>query len=95
MQDFGPSTPNPSAGGRLGAVVFDGYLPGRCQCHIASNYPFAYGPRLGVAYQIVPSLVFRAGAGVSYAKTDDNNQLSFSTDRKTSMRRQALGSRRS
>lgn len=79
MQDFGPSTPNPSAGGRLGAVVFDGYEPGRCQCHIASNYPFAYGPRVGLAYQILPTLVLRAGAGVSYAKTDDNNQLSFST----------------
>jgi hypothetical protein len=32
-----------------------------------------------LAYQITPTLVLRTGAGVSYAKTDDNNQVSFST----------------
>jgi hypothetical protein len=79
LANFGPSTPNPSAGGRQGATVFDGYLPGRCQCHLASNYPFAYGPRIGLAYQINPKTVLRTGAGVSYYKTDDNNSLSFST----------------
>jgi len=79
LANFGPNTPNPSAGGRLGAVVFDGHLPGRCGCNIAHNYPFAFGPRLGLAYQITPKWVLRTGAGISYAKTDDNNQVSFST----------------
>lgn len=79
MADFSPSTPNPSAGGRLGATVFDGYGPGHCQCNIASNYPFAFGPRIGLAYQITSKTVLRTGAGVSYYKTDDNNSLSFST----------------
>jgi hypothetical protein len=79
LANFGPGTPNPAAGGRLGAVVFDGHLPGRCGCNIASNYPYAYGPRIGLAYQITPKLVLRTGAGVTYAKTDDNNQVSFST----------------
>ncbi len=79
LANFGPSTPNPSAGGRQGATVFDSYLPGRCQCHLASNYPFAYGPRIGLAYQINSKAVLRTGAGVSYYKTDDNNSLSFST----------------
>lgn len=76
---FSPSTPNPSAGGRLGAVIYEGYGGGRCNCEFAHNYPFAFGPRLGLAYQITPKTVLRTGAGVSYYKTDDNNALSFST----------------
>jgi hypothetical protein len=70
---FGPNTANPSAGGRLGAVVYDGYKPGRCQCDLAHNYPYAWGPRLGVAYQITSKTVIRAGLGISYNKSDDNN----------------------
>ncbi|HYK61414.1 MAG TPA: carboxypeptidase-like regulatory domain-containing protein [Bryobacteraceae bacterium] len=76
---FSASTPNASVGGRLGAVAFDGYDPGHCQCDIAHNYPWAYGPRLGVAYQVLPKTVIRAGAGISYFKTDDNGLNSFST----------------
>ncbi|HXP84873.1 MAG TPA: TonB-dependent receptor [Bryobacteraceae bacterium] len=70
---FSPSTPNPVAGGRLGAIIGEGYGGGRCNCQFAKNYPFAFGPRLGVAYQITPKTVLRVGAGVSYFKTDDNN----------------------
>jgi hypothetical protein len=76
---FSASTANPSAGGRLGAVAFDGYGPGHCNCDIAHNYPYAYGPRLGVAYQVLPKTVIRAGAGVSYYKTSDNGFNSYST----------------
>ncbi len=76
---FSPSTPNPAAGGLLGAVAFDGYGPGHCDCSLAHNYPYAYGPRLGLAYQITPKTVFRAGAGVSYYTTSDNGLNSYST----------------
>jgi hypothetical protein len=76
---FSPSTPNPSAGGLPGAVIYEGYGGGRCNCEFAHNYPFAFGPRLGLAYQITSKTVLRTGAGVSYYKTDDNNALSFST----------------
>ena len=76
---FSASTPNPTAGGRLGGVAFDGYGPGHCQCDIAHNYPFAYGPRIGLAYQVTPKTVIRAGAGISYFKTTDNGLNSFST----------------
>jgi hypothetical protein len=79
MPDFSPSTPNPSVGGRLGAVIFEGYGPGRCNCAIAHNYPLAFGPRVGVAYQITPKTVLRVGGGVSYSKPDDNALLSYST----------------
>ena len=70
---FSPSTPNPNAGGRLGAIIFEGYGGGRCNCAFAHNYPFAFGPRLGLAYQITSKTVLRVGSGVSYFKTDDNN----------------------
>ncbi len=70
---FSPSTPNPNAGGRLGAIIGEGSGGGRCNCQFSRNYPFAYGPRIGLAYQITPKTVLRAGGGVSYFKTDDNN----------------------
>ena len=70
---FSPSTPNPNAGGRLGAIIFEGYGGGRCNCAYSHNYPFAFGPRLGLAYQINSKTVLRVGSGVSYFKTDDNN----------------------
>jgi Carboxypeptidase regulatory-like domain/TonB dependent receptor len=59
-------TPNPAVGGRLGAGIFEGDGPGRCGCQFSHNYPFAFGPRVGVAYQINPKTVLRAGAGVTY-----------------------------
>ncbi|HEY7390628.1 MAG TPA: carboxypeptidase regulatory-like domain-containing protein [Bryobacteraceae bacterium] len=76
---FSASTPNPSTGGLLGAVAFDGYGPGHCNCNIAHNYPYAFGPRLGMAYQITPKTVLRVGSGISYYKTDDNGLNSLST----------------
>jgi hypothetical protein len=70
---FSPSTPNENAGGRLGGLIGEGYGGGRCNCEFSHNYPFAFGPRLGLAYQITPKTVLRVGSGVSYFKTDDNN----------------------
>jgi hypothetical protein len=40
------------------------------------NYPFAFGPRLGVAYQIDSKTVFRAGAGIAYSVAGTNAGLS-------------------
>ncbi len=70
---FSPSIPNPAAGNLLGATIFEGAGPGHCNCELAHNYPLAFAPRLGVAYQITPQAVFRAGFGVVYAGTADNN----------------------
>jgi hypothetical protein len=74
---FSPSTPNPAADNRPGAIIYEGYGNGRCNCAFAHNYPFAFGPRIGLAYQITPKTVLRVGGGVSYFKTDDNS-LGFS-----------------
>jgi Carboxypeptidase regulatory-like domain len=76
---FGPNTPNPSVGGLPGDLIFEGYGDGRCDCNFAKNYPWAFGPRIGIAYQMLPKTVLRVGAGVSYFKPDDNNSLSLST----------------
>ena len=77
MPSFSPTTANPTAGGHLGATIFDGFLPGRCQCNLANNYPYAAGPRLGLAYQINSKTVFRAGFGVVYAKTAAYDNLTI------------------
>jgi hypothetical protein len=60
------STPNPTVGGLPGAGIFAGSGPGHCDCQISHNYPYAFGPRLGSAYQINSKTVLRAGAGVMY-----------------------------
>ncbi len=75
---FSPSTPNPAAGNLPGAIIYEGNGGGRCNCQFAHNYPFAFGPRIGVAYQMTPKTVLRIGAGVAYYKTDDD-QVGFST----------------
>ena len=64
---FGPSVPNPAAGGRPGAIAFEGFGTGRCNCQFTDNYPFAIGPRLGAAYQLNDKSVVRAGIGVIYS----------------------------
>ncbi len=56
---------NPSAAGRLGARQFEQ----SCQCNFASNYKPAFGPRLGVSYQINSKTVIRGGFGVVYNAT--------------------------
>jgi outer membrane receptor protein involved in Fe transport len=67
--EFAPNTPNPSAGGLLGATQYEGYGPKRCNCDFTNTYPYAIGPRLGVAYQIAPKTVLRAGWGFVYGTT--------------------------
>ena len=65
---FGPTVPNPSAGGLPGALIYEGYGDKRCNCQFTHAYPYAIAPRLGAAYQIDPKTVLRAGFGVSYGQ---------------------------
>jgi len=71
----GLAIPNPSASGRLGARQFEA----TCKCNFATNYPFAFGPRLGMAYQIDTKTVVRAGIGVVYNATSTANGASSNT----------------
>lgn len=73
---FSPTTPNPAVGNILGAMIFEGDGPGHCNCAVAKNYPWGFAPRLGVAYQITPKTVFRAGFGIVYGGTQTNNNAS-------------------
>ena len=50
-------------------MIFEGNGPGHCNCNYASNYPYAFGPRLGIAYQFMEKTVLRAGIGVTYGQT--------------------------
>lgn len=66
---FDPTLANPTVGGLLGAIKYEGSGPGRCNCTFAPTYPFAIGPRVGIAWQVLPKTVLRAGWGVSYSRT--------------------------
>jgi hypothetical protein len=70
MSEIGLTTPNPSAGGLPGGYIFAGYGAGRCNCQFTKTYPYAFGPRLGVAYQLNPKTVLRAGWGITYSGGD-------------------------
>jgi hypothetical protein len=62
---FDPTLANPAAGGQPGATIYQA----TCHCDFAHNYPYGFGPRLGLAYQITPKTVFRGGGGIIYAGT--------------------------
>jgi hypothetical protein len=54
--------PNPVAGNLMGTVIYEA----TCHCSFNHDYPWAFGPRLGAAYQLNSKTVFRAGIGVVY-----------------------------
>jgi hypothetical protein len=74
MQNAAFTEPNTLIGGRLGTVEYQA----TCHCNYANAYPFAFGPHLGVAYQITPKTVFRAGGAISYAAESDQAGLNSS-----------------
>ncbi len=67
MSFMDPTTPNPGAGGLPGAYVFMGSGSGR-QNENTPQTPFkdAWGPRVGLSYQLRPNTVIRAGYGIYY-----------------------------
>jgi len=67
--DLSLTTPNPAAGGHPGAAIFEA----TCGCKFVSAYPYAVGPRLGIAYALNSKTVFRGGWGLIYAVPPDIN----------------------
>ncbi|MBV9506081.1 MAG: carboxypeptidase regulatory-like domain-containing protein, partial [Acidobacteriia bacterium] len=65
LPSLNPALANPTAGGHPGAIIYEA----TCHCSLSKNYPYAFGPRLGIAYQITPKTVFRAGFGIAYDGT--------------------------
>jgi hypothetical protein len=67
--NVGLNVPNPAAGGRLGAAIFQA----NCNCDFMKSYPYAFGPRIGIAYQADPKTVIRGGWGFIYSAAQDIN----------------------
>jgi hypothetical protein len=68
LSTFDPSVPNPAAGGRPGALVFLGNGPGRNgRRSFSDTYYKNFGPRLGLAYQLLEKTAIRAGYGIYYS----------------------------
>jgi hypothetical protein len=66
--NFAPNLANPTAGGHPGAVTYQA----TCNCAFAHNYPWALGPRIGMAYQVAPRTVLRGGFAIVYTGTGLN-----------------------
>ena len=60
--------------GRPGAVLYGA----SCNCQFSHNYPLAFGPRLGGAYQIDTKTVIRGGAGIQYDVAEAPNGVLYS-----------------
>src|SRR5215469_3115435 len=74
MQNAAWNLPNSLIGNRAGTVVYEA----TCNCHFADAYGLSLGPHVGVAYQITPKTVFRAGGAIAYGSAVDQAQLSAS-----------------
>jgi hypothetical protein len=72
---FAPTVNNPAAGGLPGGILYEGDGPGRCNCRFTDTYKYAFGPRLGVAYQIDSKTVLRAGWGITYGISANFNYI--------------------
>ena len=64
ISSFAATAPNPSAGNLPGAVLYQGFGPGTCNCDsLLDLYKLGFAPRIGVAYQLNQKTVVRAGWG--------------------------------
>ena len=67
------TTINPTVG-LPGAEIYGA----TCNCQLSHNYPYALGPRVGLAYQINSKTVLRAGAGVTYGDVQTPQGIQYS-----------------
>ena len=78
MSSFQPNITNSAAGGRLGGLGFAGSGTGRVGDNFVSNFKKAFGPRLGVSYQVTPKTVVRVSSGLYYANWGPSQQNPYS-----------------
>ena len=76
MQSADFQAANPLVGGLPGAVKYEA----TCKCQFNRNYPYAFGPRFALAYQIGSDskTVLRLGSGIVYGTAPNNAFLSTS-----------------
>jgi hypothetical protein len=67
--NLGKTVANPAVGGFPGAAIFQA----TCNCDYIDTYPYAFGPRIGFAYQLTPKTVVRGGWGFAYGFAPDVN----------------------
>ncbi|MBV8731681.1 MAG: TonB-dependent receptor, partial [Acidobacteriia bacterium] len=67
------TTINPTVG-LAGAEIYEA----TCNCQFSHNYDYAFGPRVGAAYQINPKTVLRVGAGVTYGVVQTPQGIQYS-----------------
>ncbi|MGE0133374.1 MAG: TonB-dependent receptor [Blastocatellales bacterium] len=78
--NFNPTLPNPGAGGLPGAIEFVGDGPGRNgQSRFGETRKNAFGPRLGLAYQLTSRTVIRAGGAIFYQPTREDGNANNGT----------------
>src|ERR1019366_8866845 len=61
-----PNPGNPTKPGCSTDSCSEPIFEATCHCQFAYNYPYAFGPRLGAAYQVDTKTVLNAGIGVVY-----------------------------
>ena len=77
ISDFSPTTPNPGAGGLLGATIFAGSGTGRIgRSNIINNWYGGFGPRFGFAYAVNRKTTIRGAATRSFGPVDGIGQSS-------------------
>ena len=65
--NFSPTVANPGAGGRLGALTYLGFGPGRLNERRVSPTDYRdFGPRVAIAYKVLPKMVLRGAWGYYY-----------------------------
>ena len=73
LSSFDPNVPNPGAGGRLGALAFAGFGPGRIGSTRFDNVVYnRFQPRVGFAYAATRKTVIRGGFAVFNTPTGDS-----------------------
>jgi hypothetical protein len=69
VSSFSPTVMNPV--GVLGALVFGGSGAGRTGNQFVDTWKKGFGPRLGLAYALLPKTIIRASGGIYYSDATD------------------------
>lgn len=78
LTGWSPNVAIPTANNLKGGLVFAGEGAGRTGAGFGKSYPWAFSPRLGVAYKFHERMVLRAGIGITYGAAPPNQYTTAS-----------------